>query len=359
MSNHKNVIEINGRLYDARTGAPVQSDGIVIAPKKRSIDGVVSVKTTKPASPAPTPKSPIALTPKPTKVRHSQSVKPRKPQRSQTLMRKAVKKPAVKTAVAEVKTSSARQHGTVRHARAQTIQKSPYVSRFGLHDSRHKIKRRQEPLTVKAPPLPHVEHPPREIEQPKATLTTRPSQPANKSDELFQAAIQKAAQTEKQARKPAKRHTRRGHKRTAYGSAVLAVIALIGFIAYMNIPNFNMRLASARAGFDANLPAYQPSGYKVTVPISYKPGQVVISFNSNTDDREFKLTQEVSNWNSSSLQENFLTAHNKKFEVEQDKGKTIYLYDNGNATWVNGGIWYQIESSSLSSDQLVSIASSL
>jgi hypothetical protein len=44
-----------------------------------------------------------------------------------------------------------------------------------------------------------------------------------------------------------------------------------------------------------------------------------------------------------------------------DKGKTIYLYNNGaNAAWVNGGVLYQITgNANLSSDQIVSIADSL
>jgi hypothetical protein len=95
-------------------------------------------------------------------------------------------------------------------------------------------------------------------------------------------------------------------------------------------------------------------------PVQYSAGQITISYKSNSDDRNFQLVQRNSDWNSQSLLNNFVTREDEKYLTYQDKGKTIYVYDGNNATWVSGGIWYQVEGkSSLSSDQLLKIASSL
>ncbi len=355
VSNHKNVIEINGRVYDVRTGTPVRG---------QSIDGLVTPKIVKPTVMEPAqidiktlPASPV-LKPKPARSHTVHHVRHRTPQKSKTLMRRAVKKPTSPQAISVVKPTPRSNHNPSRARRAETIKKSPYISKFGLNDMRSSIEKRQAPLAVKAPPV-HRSTRKQESSTKLKQPEQKPAASRNTTEELFHKAMQRTAESAAPRPKTkAKRKSRKGSK-LAWSSGVLATLALVGFIAYMNVPNFNMRLASSRAGFEASLPAYQPSGYKINGPVSYKPGQVIISFNSNTDDRAYKLTQEVSNWNSSSLEENFLDANNKQFEIEQDKGKTIYLYDNGNATWVNGGVWYQIESDDLSSDQLVSIASSL
>ncbi len=354
MSKHKNVLEINGRVYDVRTGVPIRG---------QSVDGfvqprVVKSVTTKasPAKVSPQRSTPT-LKPKPVRQHVSHSVKHHKPQKSKTLMRRAVKKPATLGQINEIKPiHRQRLINPLRETRAQTIAKSPYISKFGNHPVHRPVEKRHEPLQVKTPPA----HKPR-LHQPITPVrhTEHATVRSSASEELFNKAMQRSAEATKPAIKSRTKRQNRKSKKFAWSSGLLAGLALIGFIAYMNIPNFNMQLASARAGFDANLPEYQPSGYKVKAPISYKPGQVVISFNSNTDDRAYTLTQEVSHWNSSSLQENFLATNDKEFEIEQEKGKTIYLYDRGNATWVNGGVWYRIESTSLSSDQLVNIASSL
>jgi hypothetical protein len=121
-----------------------------------------------------------------------------------------------------------------------------------------------------------------------------------------------------------------------------------------------MKVAAARAGFSASMPGYSPSGFAFKGPVQYSAGQVVVSFKSNTDDRNFKLTQQTSSWSSDSLLNNYVAAGGKEYQTYQDRGRTIYIYDGSNATWVNGGVWYQIEGNAdLSSDQLVRIASSL
>lgn len=365
MSTHKNVIEINGKLYDAKTGLLL--GGTIIRRKiTPSIDGVISsrsevkdITVNKPQIKPQTTQT-VRIT-KPVKVRPKTTIKHRSPQRSQTLMRSAVKKPVTASKPAEVQT---KKHSVLHHhrlTRAETIEKNPYIRKFSDIASHPPVHKRVEPLIVKEAPqhTPNTSH----HHQTKQTPLKPPVTPhaqQSKSEKLFEEALQKITVDEPKKHKVHKRKAKRiGSRALRWGSASLTAILLAGFIGYMNFTNINMQLASARAGFDAELPDYLPSGYNVRGPISYQPGKITLNFSSNTDQRKYSLTQEVSEWNSAALQENYLAAKNKKYDAIQDAGRTIYLYENGKATWVNGGIWYVIESDSLSSNQLIKIASSL
>jgi hypothetical protein len=121
-----------------------------------------------------------------------------------------------------------------------------------------------------------------------------------------------------------------------------------------------MRIAAARAGFDASMPAYKPAGFSFKGPINYSAGQVVVSFNSNTDDRQYSVKQQESSWNSDALLSNFVVANNSQYQTYIDRGRTLYIYDGSNATWVDNGVWYQVEGpSDMTTDQLVRIAASI
>jgi len=122
-----------------------------------------------------------------------------------------------------------------------------------------------------------------------------------------------------------------------------------------------MHVASARAGVHASLPSYQPAGFSFTGPIKYKPGQITISFKSNSDNqRNFSITQSASSWDSQTLLENYVTPTGQPYQTDEVSGKTIYIYGTSNATWVDGGIWYNVQgNSSLNSAQLLRLADSI
>lgn len=339
--NHKNVIEINGKLFDAKTGMLLSNMPVVnpVSKPTPSIDGIAAPKTVR--QPRPHKERP-----QPTNRKHHG------PQRSQTLMRHAVKKPVANNKPPEV--HSFKKPVTDRDIRASQATKSPFINHYGTpHQT---LTRRSAPLSVKPAPEAQTSVKPVAHHAPKTHSVPAQAAPTSKSEELFTKAL------DKQDAKPkvkTKKQRSKSAKVLRWGSGVAAVLLLAGFIAYMNVANINVKYASSRAGFAAAMPAYQPSGYSFQGPVSYKPGQVAINFKSNTDERSYKVTQEVSSWTSQSLQENYLTARNKTFQTLQEGGRTVFMYDNGNATWVNGGVWYQVESNSLSSDQLLKIASSL
>ncbi len=348
----QSTIEINGKLYDTKSGALLkeQPSHQPTVPAQRINDF---------ATPKPqtifTPEKPDLLKlsrKRPTPQRSQASHLKRTTQKSVILMRKSVKRPAtgIKTNELSTKDSSERMH-TTQH-RANQISQSPFISRHGMPTSR--IVKKTEHIAVALHPEQTTRHkhtqpnPPHHKSKPTIHHKHR-----SKAEQIFSNALEKA---EPQKTKPIK--SRKSRPALRWSSGLLALILLTGFIGYMNLPNINVKFAGVKAGFSASLPKNGPSGFSINGPVNYDNGKVVINFRSNTDGRSYSIKQEVSNWNSSSLQENFLVANNKTFTTTQDKGRTVYIYDN-NATWVNRGVWYNVESTSLSSDQLLSIATSI
>lgn len=287
------------------------------------------------------------------------SHKTRQADRSRTLMRHAVKKPTLATAhskqpaKAEPKLPS--NTVTARHERAFSTAKSASISRFSKHTP--KVHKQVAHLPVQEAPATPTHH--------TARQAAAKAEPAPAHSVSFEDALHKAT-----AHQQPKLHKSKLRERTARklgtttrlisaGSISLAVLLLVGFIAYQNVPNFAMRTAASRAGFAASMPGYTPSGFGMNGAIQASPGQVTVSFRSASDDRNYQVTQKPSNWTSESLLSNHVAVNNQSFQTYEDKGKTVYVSDGSTATWVNGGVWYEISgNSSLNTDQLLNIANS-
>jgi hypothetical protein len=139
------------------------------------------------------------------------------------------------------------------------------------------------------------------------------------------------------------------------------VIGIGGVIVRQNMPAIQVQLASNRAGISSSIPANIPAGYNMQDGVDYSDGEVVLTYQSQANDgRTFRVSQTESFWTSESLRENYIETLDSDYQVIQENGKTIYLYDNG-ATWVDGGIWYKIDAgqAALSSTQLMDIINGL
>ena len=140
----------------------------------------------------------------------------------------------------------------------------------------------------------------------------------------------------------------------------MAAVLVVGYVTYLNIPRMTLRVASSRAGFEAQLPSYSPSGFKFSGPVAYAPGQVTLQYKSNTDERAYSILQKQTTWDSETLLDNFVSQETDLYSTYQERGLTVYIYDGSNATWVNGGIWYTVSGESLlTSEQILKIAASL
>ncbi len=358
MRKQQHLIELNGKLYDTSSGSVVDKAPTIIKPAAsgRVMDGVIH-------KPSPTVIKPqVAAPATPKKVRSA--AKPtaaHTPQRTKTLARHAIKKPAPSASIrarsgvlTSPKTSVHKQE-----ASDVNVQKSSKISRFG-NMSFGGITKRSEAVSVA--PVPAT--------PPAITHTAKPANLHKKqqhaSEKLVNEAIRNAHNPERSSTHTHHRKHRVANKLgispklARLSAGALAALLIVGFIAYQNAPNLSLRLAATRAGFSAHMPGYQPSGFGLSGPIEYGPGQVTLNFRSNSDERNFHVVQRVSDWNSVALLSNFVTPNHQSYQTYEDNGRTIYIYDGSNATWVNGGVWYQIEgNSSLSSDQLIRIANSI
>lgn len=373
------IIALNGQQYDAQTGkrlaptkAPTQGTKGASAKRARrepskgtQLDGVTTVKRSRTiAATANT----IA-----TRVRAT-------PQHSKTLMRHVVKKPNViktekRAAPAPANPTQAASKSTQafpgivkpQHViHASGVQRSALISKFGRNNS-NQIK--TDIIPVKSAPT----HGRKVAARPQAAphqvvvgAVSAPVQPIEATDDLTLRGLA-AATSHTQPKLKKQNAFRRAAKRLHVspltltgGIAALLLLVGGGWYAYQNVPGIAMQVAVRRSGIHANLPTYSPAGYSLHQPISYAPGQINLEYKSNSDNRSFSVVQRASSWNSQALLDNYINAAHKQYQTMQVNGRTIYTYDSGNATWVDGGTWYQINGdSTLSSEQLLKIVDSL
>ena len=261
----------------------------------------------------------------------------------------------------------------VKSSPRQTTSKSPLIQKFAkpspVQPSKAKPLRAINDI---APPSKHPVHHSAKTRKPtlgsKASFAHKPTAavkqvPMPTSAELKKKHIENALKNSKadySTKKSKDSRIKRHPKLISIASASLAVLMLAGYFTYINIPPISVRVAAAQAGIAAHYPSYTPSGYSLQGPVAYSNGQVSMKFASNVSTQGFTVSQQKSNWNSSTLKENYVEkSSNGSYETYVDNGLTIYTYPKG-AAWMNDGILHTIEgNTNLSSSQIRRIAVSL
>lgn len=348
-----NTVEINGKLYDARTGRPIgsaENNIVKNALKKRQRATTKSVEGIRPAknNPSATKKAiPVTASDTSTKQQRPspRNAMKRRPKQSVTLHRGAVHQPSITTtaaAPAKIQSSALKAVHDPAYDRAKKVKKSPLVSRFGQTDT------------------------PKAVEKKTSTKPVTPSQKevgsTAKKEHFVQTALAHAASEKTpQPTKRAKKQSRKGLRVTGIGSAIMAACLVAAYVAYLNIPSISMRVAAHQAGFSATLPGYRPTGYSFSGPIEYHPGQVTINFRAADPTKTFSLSQQETTWDSTALLENYIAKNTAQYVTYQDRGLTIYIYDGSNAAWVNGGKMYTVDgkNTQLDTDQILKLATSM
>lgn len=371
----KHIIELNGKQYDALTGRLLTSD------------------TT--AGAAMTPLHPLGAAGAPALPHHastpSHHTAHRKPaarplQSSKTLMRRAVSKPAAKSSPVIKRTAPLPNRVTIgalspklsvnavdpgRARRAQRVQRSQHVDHFIANAP--KLTTIVKPLAPVAAPRSNA-HPRLDIEPVHRSTHAAKSSPAahtaphhatakpvtshnKRTNELFDRAIANAKSHEQAKAKPVRR--KKVGKLVNAVAGVAAFVVIGGFVGYVNRASLQLELASARAGFQANLPEYQPGGFARQAAIA-DGREVKISFVSPNNSDQFVLTQQASDWDSQTLFDEISSVANANYQTLQSGGRTIYVYGSGKAAWVNGGILYQVDGNTqLDTTQISRLAASL
>jgi hypothetical protein len=344
MSN--NHIQLNGNVYDARTGKMIQKKPRPVAPHQ-PIDGVAQPKLTNHTSTQMTMSKGREVT----------------SQKSRTLMRNAVKKPdrllpnadeIVRNAHQPIFKKQPRISDTSRLERARQINKSERIDRFSP-------KRARQPSAAKDRSLQTSSRPNnlQELDKPE------PTSQQDQHRTMLSRAID-SARGHEQSPLPRQGITERIAHRLGIRlqtakliiSGLMAVV-ILGSAIYFTLPHAALMIANQRAGIAANLPQYKPNGFALSSTVEYRPGLIAVEYNSRTDDRAYRVTQTKTDWNSTTLRTNFVEQQGL-YQTVPHRGKTIFIYNGSNATWIDGGVWYTIEGSAdLSSDQLLKIANSL
>ncbi len=361
----KHVIELNGQQYDALTGKPLQLKTAAVS-KKSPVKA-----TTKNQS-----QHLDGFSRRPSTMRSATATVSNKvhatPAKSQTLMRKVVAKPAPATKISAkatatrsttLKQSPEPKVSTTkpgRAIRAGHIAQSSTISKFG-----------KTPLTINTQELAVKPAPTSTTIKTESKATQAKSSKSSTSHQQthvdpFKAAIDNATSHE-QPRIAKTSLTHRVAKKlhvsprlVTMSGTFMALLVIGSVFAYQNMPELAMRVAATRAGLNASLPAYQPAGFALSGPIKYDSGEVTVNYKSSTDERAFDVTQKNSSWNSETLLENYVATTNQPYQTFQANGRTIYIYEGNKATWVDGGVWFNIDGkTNLNSDQLLRIADSL
>lgn len=376
----KTTIEINGRKYDARTGKLLESTSDMGQQKTQqvassgSIDGFSKHKPV--ANINNMPSKPVNVPQSNTNHSHSThkslDILPaaRKTQKAKTLARSAVKKPVKQGpqlhATSGITDSnlekSASGRGVLlkrvpggRLERAKNTTKSAFINRF---DRSSKIKPELSP-NLNLQPEPIVNS------QEAATPVFGKKHSNNKNQVFNHPNVNYDTNSHDNTKKVGfiKKFTSNfsiSGKLVAISAAVAAIVLLGGFFMYQNVPSVGMRIAASKAGFNGKFPGSTPSGYAFKGPIVASKGNIVLNYQSNTDERKFALSQKPTSWTSESLLTNYLVDSKLRYQTYQDKGMTVYIYNESNATWVDKGIWYTVKGDgSLSSEQILEIASSI
>lgn len=332
MSNSHDTVTINGRQYDKHTGMPVLSD--------QAQDTAIHAGKTAAAI-----------------HKHAE--------RSQTLNRHYVKKPAHITAKKQVVVKTEAQAAADKKADAL-----PKITRFAPHPSRkpaatsvtsaHRVISDIGPVVD---PMVQRVHAARAQKAAPVVKTPKPSDVLKK--EAIDTALSQASTAKKSKRRREKDHSKQAKRQTrtrrlSIASGALAVLLIGAYFTYASMPSISVRVAASQAGVRASYPAYHPSGFSLSGPIAYEKGSVTMKFAQNGGPQSYTLTQTNSGWDSSALLDNYVTPKTgTDYTTTQDSGLTIYTFGN-NAVWVSGGVLYTINGDApMSLTQVQQIATSL
>jgi len=325
----KQTITINGKRYHAITGellidvaSPEDHDALANT-HKISVNTVAVKPVVKPAP--------------------QHTAKP-----SQTLMRSAVKKPSAKASAIRVQheietellsLSVAQKPSvtSVSHARlerAQSTLRSEQISRFQNGETVSKLPVQHAHVPVRIAP-----DKPEEVDLPAGAPQPKPS---NSPEDMFTRAIANA-----QHHADIKAHTRaykikvrRHFASLAVGASALLVI--VGFATYLNVPSLQIRIAGMQAGVSTTNPNFSKAGFAYTGVNATQSKRVI---GLKTAESSYRLVQQPTNWAGGQMIDHISSVNasgTPNFKTLQFGDQTVYRLNNGNATWVKNGTWYQL-----------------
>jgi hypothetical protein len=386
---NKNIIELNGKRYDALSGELLGAATIPHTPTPtkvypkghtgRTLDVFRRASVKKPtlhqpavthiqvlaakAVPANRPVS-AASAPAHHQPAHTPAphLRARQPQSTQTLIRSAVKKPAPglkkqihvqaeltrQVAAVIVPKTAVQSLNPARLQRAQATTRSPKIDRYN-HAS--------APLAARFMPLPVQPTPPQpDVAAPKPQPDNKPITPADMFEHAIASADHFADLTASKLhfKKKARRHV------ASLAAGSLALLLLGGFLAYRNVPDVQLQVAAFRAGIHSSMPDLQAAGFAFDAA-KEQNGKLTIGFHGPAG--QYQLTQQKTNWSADDMVQTVASidaSGQPNYTTLAAGDQTIYRFANNSATWIDHGTWYQLNGTGALSDyQITSIAASV
>ncbi len=285
----------------------------------------------------------------------AQAVKRHKQQAPSTLMRRAVKKPDAqarkRVAVAEEllhpSPQPSRTHPSAAHRidharlqRASNVPKNSAVNRFHAPKPIPIIFTR---TPVKTAPKPAVESP---------AATPAPIT----APDIFEQAIANAthyvdiAAHKAVFKKKARRHA------VSMGAGTLALLLLMGFAAYLHMPNIQAKVAGLRAGVVAAAPNFSAAGFSLS-GIESRNARLTYGFHDKQS--QYRLTEQPTNWDSQDMIQHVAALNadgTQDYQTVSADAQTVYRLGKTQATWVKDGTWYHVHGADpLTDNQLRSL----
>ena len=140
---------------------------------------------------------------------------------------------------------------------------------------------------------------------------------------------------------------------------VIAFIVIGSVVAYLTVPALSLFVAAKSAGVDATYPGYVPAGYHYRGPVTYGQGKVTIRFAAAGSSAGYNIEQNNTFWDSGAVLDNYVLARSQNYLTYSQGGITVYTFGS-QAAWVNAGVLHTIDGTAqLTSDQILRIAGSM
>lgn len=324
------------------------------------------------ARPKPHVKADIMPAKKHGAVRQAKVIAAHQPQKSTILMRTAVKKPTFKMktpiktqaptemAAAPIATivpkASAYRVEPRRVERAQSVARSQRIRRFAASNATASNAN----VAVVAPitrSSQNVARPAiradsaRSAHHHQAPHHTTPAKPAHQ--DMFEAAIAHASSH----LEPAPKLSRRNHRWLHVTAVAITFLAVGAAVMWANKANIEVHFASMRAGFHVVVPSYEPDGYVLNGNVQTNNGKATLDYRSGA--ASYTVSEQASSWDSATLASSTVALQHSP-QVMQTAGRTVYLYGNGDAMWVDGGVLYNLTANgNLTNSEVANLAASL
>ncbi len=364
------TISLNGHKYDPLTGKPVKIDNEPKHPhNKKIVDGFFNTG----AKSKHHLKSPTSKDLSTTKAHHPHSVAPhitRVTQRSKTLMRTAVNKPAVtkikeQPKIAKRKIDHAVSRGVEASApvrasmldRANAIKQSEFVGKFNeLTTPANPISPDPTSIQTTANSEVHLKN----LDQ----LSQIESNPT-KNDIFTEAALKLADSNVPTA--PRKEHfydpiavkLHISVKTLLIISIILFVIILGLITTYIFSSDISIYLANSKTGIHGTLPGYKPAGFglkSIDSAGTGANGYINLKYTSNSDSRAYSIGEQYTTWDNQALISSVITPQaGTQYTTSEYGGRTVYTYGKY-TVWVSGGVYYNLlNNAGLTSNQISQI----